>query len=274
MWTTAIAKEIYEGRGEGDAVLFNEMKLPEGLRKHEFTQFLSQHFKDFPFLTKPFHVTPLAHHFMGGIPIDERCRTVLPGLFAAGEVTGGIHGANRSGGNALTECIVFGARAGKHAAEYAKNVPRKQISTKEIKERNERVDEITGREFSKSGNPKLVKSRVQEIMGKKVGAIRSQQSLMEAEEELTQLEEENLQKIYGKKPEELMEALEATNLFAVACLVVEAALERKESGGAHYRSDYPHQKDQKWLKHIALKKENEGIEVKTYPVTITKLSPE
>jgi len=251
VWTNAIAREIYEGRGEGDTLLLSMRKLPESLRKHQFIQFLSEHFKGFHILTKPLHVAPLAHHFMGGIPINEECETDLPGLFAAGEVTGGIHGANRLGGNALTECIVFGARAGKYAADRAKTVPKKQVDTKQVKQRLERVGEVASREASGLGNPKRVRSRIQDVMWKKASAMRSRQSLVEAQEELTKLKEENLPKIYGKKPHEVMEAVEASNLFIVASLVVKAALARKESRGAHNRIDYPNQDDD-WLKHIVL----------------------
>jgi len=262
-WTNAIAKEISEGRGEDDTVLLNLTKLPESLKKHQFIQFLSKHLKGFPILTKPLHVTPLAHHFMGGIPIDEGGKTDLPGLFAAGEVTGGIHGANRLGGNALTDCIVYGARAGQHAAEHVRNKPRSQADKKRAKQKLERVGQIATREVSDLGNPKLVMAMVQGIMWEKAGVIRSQQSLLEAEKELTQLKEENLPKLFGRKPHEVMEAVEATNMFIVAGLVVKAALARKESRGAHFRIDYPNQDDKNWLKHVVLTKKPEVTKVDT-----------
>jgi len=272
-WTIAIAKEIYEGRGEDDTVLLNLTKLPKTLQGHRFVESLSEIFKGFPLLTKPMHVTPLAHTFMGGIQIDENCKTAIPGLFAAGEVTGGVHGANRVGGNALTECIVFGARAGKNAADHAKNTSESQINMRQVKQKLEKVDGIMGKEPSNLGNPKLVRTQIQEIMWKKAGMIRSHQSLTEAQAELAQIKEENLPKIYGRNPPELMEALEAINLFLVATLVVKAALAREESRGVHYRVDYPYQDDQRWLKHIALTKKLEGIEVSTCPVIMTKLFP-
>jgi len=272
-WTNAIGREIYEGRGEGDAVLLNVTKLPESLKKHEFIRFLSKHLKGFPILTKPLHVTPLVHHFMGGIPIDEKCKTDLPGLFAAGEVTGGIHGANRLGGNALTECIVYGARAGQHATEHAKTKPKSQVDKTQVKQKLERVGQIAKREVSDLGNPKLVMARVQEIMWEKAGVIRNQQSLLEAEKELTQLKEENLPKLYGRNPYEIMEAIEATNIFIVASLVVKAALARKESRGAHFRIDYPNQDDKNWLKHVVLTKKLEEVKVDTRFVVMTKLFP-
>jgi len=273
-WTIAIAREIYEGRGEDDTILLNLTKLPETLQRHRFIESLSETFKGFPLLTKPVHVTPLAHTFMGGIQIDENCNTPILGLFAAGEVTGGIHGANRVGGNSLTECIVYGARAGKNAADYAKKASGSQIDMKHVEQKLQKVDDIVGREPSNLGNPKLVRARIQEIMWKKAGAIRSQRSLTEAQDELSQLKEENLSKICGRSPPELMEALEVTNLFLVAALVVKAALAREESRGVHYRADCPRQDDQKWLKHIVLTKKLEGTEVGTCPVIMTKLFPE
>lgn len=271
--TKTIAEEIYEGRGEGGTILLNLAKLPESLQKHTFIQSLSETFRGFPILAKPMHVTPLAHTFMGGIQINENCETALPGLFAAGEATGGVHGANRVGGNALTECIVFGARAGKYAAEKAKPPQKKAVDEKQVKQKLKRVDEIIGMKSSSVGNPELVKSRIQEIMWEKAGVIRSQPSLIEAKEALTQLREESLPRVYGKKPYEVMEALEATNLLLVASFVVEAALTRRESRGVHYRIDYLKQDDKNWLKHIVLTKKFEGIVVSTSPVTMTKLCP-
>ncbi len=272
-WANAVGREIYEGRGEGDAVLLDLRKLPESLRKHGFMRFLSKHLRGFPVSAKPLHVAPLAHHFMGGVPIDEECRTDLPGLFAAGEVTGGIHGANRLGGNALTDCIVYGARAGKNAAEHAKSKPKSRVDKTQGKQKLEKIDQIAKRETSELGSPKLVKVRVQEIMWEKAGVIRNQQSLLEAEKELTKLKEENLPKLFGRKPHEVMEALEATNLLIVASLVVKAALARKESRGAHCRIDYPNQDDKNWLKHVVLTKRREKTKVDTRTVAMTKLFP-
>ncbi len=221
------------------------------------------HFKGFPPLEKPFHIAPLVHHFMGGILIDEECRTDLAGLFAAGEVTGGIHGANRSGGNALTDCVVFGAKAGQYAAEHVKIKPKSQIDETEAKQKLERISQIASREASDLGSPRLVKAKVQEIMWEKAGVIRNRKSLLEAEKELTQLKQENLPKLFGKNPHEVMEAIEATNMIIVASLVVKAALARKESRGAHYRTDYPNQDDKKWLGHAVLTKRSEKRKANT-----------
>ncbi len=103
--------------------------------------------------------------------------------------------------------------------------------------------------------------------------IRNQQSLLETEEELTKLKEENLPKLFGGKPHEVMEAVEATNLFIVASLVVKAALARKESRGAHFRIDYPNKDDKNWLKHVVLTKRREETKVDTRSVVMTKLFP-
>ncbi len=177
------------------------------------------------------------------------------------------------GGNALTDCIVYGARAGKSAADWAKTAPKKQVDTKQIKQKLERIDEVASRKASDLGNPATMRSRVQDVMWKKASAIRSQQSLMEAQEELTKLKEENLPKINGEKPHEIMEAVESINLFIVANLVVKAALVRKESRGSHNRIDYPNQDDKNWLKHVILTKKRDEIKVDTRFVVMTKLFP-
>jgi len=270
-WTIAIAKEIQEGRGERDAVLLDLTRLPEDLQKHEWVVSASKLLNGFPISTRPLHVNPLAHHFMGGIPIDVECNTSMPGLFAAGEVTGGIHGANRLGGNALTECMVYGATAGISAAKCVNTNTRKRVDRKQVEEKLRRVKETVVGVSSDQGEPKAVRSRIQEIMLQKAGAIRDRRSLIEAREKLTQVKEENLSKLYGRKPREVMQALEAINLFLVATLVVKAALERSESRGAHYREDYPNRNDRDWLKHIVLKKGIQDIEVETCPVALTEL---
>jgi succinate dehydrogenase/fumarate reductase flavoprotein subunit len=262
-WAKAIAMEIHEGRGDGDAVLLNFTKLPKSLKENDFIRFLSKIFKESPILTNPLHVSPLAHHFMGGIIIDEKCNTAIPGIFAAGEVTGGLHGANRLGGNALTECLVFGARAGRYAAEYAKVKPKKPVDETQTKQKFKRIDAIAAMEISEHGNPKTVKEKIQKVMWEKAGLIRTQQGLIGALEDLRQLKEENIPSLYGRKAHEIMEAIEVENLLTVANLILMAALTRTESRGAHYRIDYSDQDDKNWLKHVILTKKKEKIEIST-----------
>ena len=268
-WARAIAKEIFEGRSEEGAILLDltnlSIELQELFKNSPYCKTLSS----FPVSLKPIHVTPVAHTFLGGVKIDELCKTSIPGLFAAGEVTGGLHGANRVGGNALTECIVFGARAGQNAAQYAQGNEIEDIDIRELEENLKKIKELNKQKPSTMGSPQKIKSMIQKIMWKKAGIIRSAQSLEDAKKELKRIEEENLTKIYGSKPREIWKAIEAFNLCMVSKLVINAAIKRKESRGSHFRMDYQN-RDKKWIKHIALRKKRNYIEVTESPVTITK----
>jgi L-aspartate oxidase len=174
-------------------------------------------------------VSPAAHYMMGGVRTDLNGATNLPGLFAAGEVTcSGVHGANRLASNSLLEGIVFGARAGKEAAHYAsqvRNLPDTitnpyakagSYSKKELAE----VDELRG--------------ILRKLMWDRVGIIRCGESLSEAMNQLQEWEPW-LKRIFHHRS-----GLELQNMITTASLITQAALQRKESVGAHYRTDFPH----------------------------------
>ena len=118
----AIALEIQNGRGLDGAVLMDFRLLPNRLEHDPDLRFdVERRVSRLPFLERPLHVAPLAHHCMGGVIVDEFGQTSLPGLFAAGEICAGTHGANRHAGNALTDAIVFGRRAGLTAVSWARS---------------------------------------------------------------------------------------------------------------------------------------------------------
>ncbi len=177
-------------------------------------------------------VGPCAHSFMGGIVIDEKCRTRVDGLFAAGEAAGGIHGANRVGGNAGTEIYVFGTIAGKSAAEYAKGVSL-----------CENGDFLT--EYDNNGRTKEFfeecKRELQGIMAEFMGPVRDGQKLSEALRLIDDLEKE----VASSSPSDFDAAVckkECENMLTVCKCSCIAASERKESRGVHTRSDYPETK--------------------------------
>lgn len=271
-WARAIAKEIFEGDSEEGAILLDltnlSIELQELFKNSPYCKTLSS----FPVSLKPIHVTPIAHTFLGGVKIDELCKTSIPGLFAAGEVTGGLHGANRVGGNALTECIVFGARAGQNAAQYAQGNEIENIDIRELEENLKKIKELNKQKPSAMGSPQKIKSMIQKIMWEKAGIIRSAKSLEDAKVELKRIEEENLTKVYVSKTREIWKAIEAFNLCMVSKLVINAAVKRKESRGSHFRMDYQN-RDKKWIKHISIRKKRNYIEVTESPVTITKSIP-
>jgi L-aspartate oxidase len=172
-------------------------------------------------------VSPAVHYVMGGVRSDAHGRTTLPGLYAAGEVAcTGVHGANRLASNSLLEGLVFGARAGAAALEDAHPAPnRAEAAPIEFDLSQWRLDPRT-------------KSRVQEIMWKKVGLIRRAEDLKSAVEECAKLAEENINQ-------------RTRNFAALAKLMAQAALWREESRGGHYREDFPKRDDEKWRVHSA-----------------------
>ncbi len=220
--------------------------------------FLIQRYKA---LEKPLPINPMAHHTMGGVVIDKSGSTSVQGLFAAGEVTAGVHGANRLGGNALTDALVFGKRAAKSTAEFIGEQGIQHPS----KEAAQRSFETLSRYRKRSGGPlpKTFRERLRNLMWKKVGVVREKEGLEEANEILRELESEFLYKGWARNPRELMEAMELSGAFQTARMVAEAALLRKESRGSHHRKDFPEQDDLSWKGHIVLERTSEG-EIHSY----------
>jgi len=213
------------------------------------------------------------HFFMGGIKINERCETNIEGLYAAGEVTGGVHGANRMGGNALAEIVVFGARAGRYAAEYAKRANSVEPETMVIAGEHER---ISGFLNSQGIPPKTVRDRIGTIMSDYMGVARNELDLKNALEGIDSLRADHAGHIRVPPIRRYnlawIEALEVPLMLDVAEMMIRSALYRTESRGGHYRDDYPNT-DSGWLKHTHVKKEDDTMEIGTAPVVITKLNP-
>ncbi len=248
-FSLAIIKEEKEGRH----VYLDLRSLSE--KDWQYDSFVKEMrpilMKNFSCAEKPLRIRPMCHFFMGGVVIDENGGTEIPGLFAAGEVTGGLHGANRMGGNALGEVLVFGYRAGKKAGEYAQN--QKFIPAVEniFKER-EKVFKNKLESPSSGLSPKIWRKKIAEILWEKVGILRDHASLTLAERELEKIKEE-LPKIAVHSPKEILEKIEVENALLVAKMILKPAQMRKESRGAHYRQDYP-QTDAQWQGNIFLKK--------------------
>jgi len=183
----------------------------------------------------PVEIGCFAHAINGGLRIDEFGRTSVAGLYAAGEVAGGPHGADRLGGNMLLTCQVFGARAGRHAAEFAARSTLCPIS--------KRAEKICARLASLQRRPGLyapteLKKQLQEAMWRGVLVVRTAARLNKALEELNRLEGE-LPDVKIEDGESLIAFLELQNLLLAGRAIIKAALHRKESRGSHYRADYP-----------------------------------
>jgi succinate dehydrogenase/fumarate reductase flavoprotein subunit len=195
-------------------------------------------------LSRPLRVAPAAHHTMGGVVIDGRGATSVPGLFAAGEVTGGLHGANRMGGNALSEAVVFGARAGISAADWAKGNGAK-VRQSVLSILDERVRARQGDGCREADLP----GKIRRIMWEDGGILRNEKGLSRALDGMWEI----LRGFSGpanKKSPARAGAIELRFSTRAACLILEAALRRKESRGSHFREDYPEQNDRQWLGHL------------------------
>ncbi|WP_432703582.1 fumarate reductase (CoM/CoB) subunit TfrA [Methanothermobacter thermautotrophicus] len=248
----AIYTEIMEGRGTGNGGVYLDVShLPDEVIEEKLETMLLQ-FQDvgIDIRSEPMEVAPTAHHFMGGVRIDEWGRTNLRNLFAAGEVTGGVHGANRLGGNALADTQVFGRRAGIAAARNAiKSAPASIRSA--VEEEEYRIKSMVA---EGSHSPSEIRDRLHEAMWNGVAIVRSRESLESARAVIrdltTMMGDLNVPETSGFNTY-LIEALELENMLVTSSMVVESALIREESRGSHYRKDFPETRPE-WLKSIVL----------------------
>jgi succinate dehydrogenase/fumarate reductase flavoprotein subunit len=246
----AIFNEVREGRGADGGVIMDVSALPrEELETYtpRFCRVFAR--RNLDPQRERIVVTPAAHFFMGGVVIDERCRTGVPGLFACGEVTGGVHGANRLADNALSECQVFGRTAGEHGARYALG----RALRHEISPDWERPIPAS------AGPPPSSRwmARLREIMWEKVGIERNREGLEEAISELARLREEAGESLAAATGPDLYRVTKVKNAVATGLVVTKAALARRESRGAHFRRDFPDQ-DSGFSRSIMVERDEEG----------------
>jgi len=200
-------------------------------------------------------VAPSCHYYMGGIRIDEECRTTVKGLFATGECTSGVQGANRLGNNGLAEALVFGVVAGKAAAQYALKTsmtPYKEVDL---------VGRVSGfgKYFSRDGkNPMEILTNVQKIMYKYVGLVRDKETLQKGMDLLKEFGSYKIDASFGEvwNPK-LLHGIFLRNMIILAQGIAGAAIKRNESRGAHYRSDYPEMNDKQWKANIIVKMDDQ-----------------
>lgn len=207
-------------------------------------------------LEKPLPISTMAHHTMGGVVIDRFGATSVQGLFAAGEVTAGVHGANRMGGNALTDALVFGARAGRAAAGFIEGKGVQRQSEDTVQSSIEALSHY--RERSSGLSPKPLREKLRNLMWEKVGVIREREGLEEAMEHLKEMESGFNSEGKAGNPREFMEAVELRGALHAARMVTMAAHLRNESRGSHSRKDFPEQDDLSWKGHIIQQKTDEG----------------
>lgn len=234
-------------------------------------------------VTDPMPVQPTAHYAMGGIPtnkfgevvIDEE-DTVMPGLYAAGEVACvSVHGANRLGTNALLDLVVFGKYSGIKAAEYANQVKFEPLPSNPAEFTQQQLQAI--RDSDGSEGYFDIAREMKEVMFDHVGVFRVEEGMQQAVDKIRELKERfkhiNIDDRGDKFNMNLLEAWELSNLLDVAEVTAVSALKRKESRGAHSRDDYKERDDENWLKHTLAWLEDGGVRLGYKPVNITKYQP-
>jgi len=268
-----INREVKAGRGSPHGGVFLDIaskRTPEEIKRklpgmyHQFMELA-----DVDITSEPMEVGPTCHYMMGGVRVDaETQQSTLPGLFAAGEVAGGMHGANRLGGNSLSDLLVFGKRAGQFAAEHAKDAaslpPVNQDEVARVaRQLLEPFDRADGE------NPYAVHEGLRKMMQHNVGIVRSAEDLRQALTELEKLRQRAAKvKVGGTiqyNPGWHL-ALDLANMLDVSEAVTRAALLREESRGAHTREDFPNSEDN-WSKlNVIVRRDGQKVVVVTEPL--------
>ncbi|MFQ5627206.1 MAG: fumarate reductase/succinate dehydrogenase flavoprotein subunit [bacterium] len=254
-----IVREIREGRGSPHGGVFLDIawiseKLPNAIEhiKKKLPSMYHQ-FKELAgvdITQDPMEVGPTTHYAMGGIRVDADTQmSTVSGLFAAGECAAGLHGSNRLGGNSLSDLLVFGKRAGEHAAKYAKEHGAGKIDEKQLESAAKwALAPFDNTEKGNGENPYKIQHELQEMMQDKVGIVRVEKEMQEAVDTIQSFKDRaGKAAVIGNREYNpgWHTAMDLPNLLTVSEAVARAGIERKESRGAHFRDDYP-AKDQEY----------------------------
>jgi succinate dehydrogenase / fumarate reductase flavoprotein subunit len=270
----SIYTEVKEGRGSphGGAFLDISHKGPEYIKRklpsmyHQFMEFA-----DIDITKGPMEVGPTTHYMMGGVRVQaENGASTVPGLFAAGEVAGGMHGANRLGGNSLSDLLVFGRRAGLGAAQYANEINGDSLKINEDELEQAAREMLRPFENVHGENPYTVHSTLQDVMQNYFGVFRIDEGLKGGINELEKLKERASHlKIDGTRLYNPGWHLcrDLKSMLIISEAIAKSALQRQESRGAHSRVDYPNTDDDKWGKvNSVITKDGESMRIGVSPL--------
>ena len=272
--------EVNEGRGVSGCVLLDCRHLGEKVINERLSQIrdLARDFADIDMVNEPVPVRPGMHYQMGGIKTDVNGVTPVPGLYAAGEVACvSVHGGNRLGANSLLDTLVFGRRAGEHGAEESRHRSYAPISDAAADHDRRTIQDLLDHD---SGAEMFGKIRMElgQTMNEHLAVFRDQQGMEAALSRVAELRERFRNVVVSDKGKtfntNLLFTLELSFMIDCAESVIFSALERKESRGAHFRTDMSERDDENWLKHILVKKTDEGPEIDHLPVVITEWAPQ
>jgi succinate dehydrogenase / fumarate reductase, flavoprotein subunit len=274
----AIVREVKAGRGSPHGGVFLDIawikeKLPKAAehiqRKLPSMYHQFKELADLDITTTPMEIGPTTHYIMGGIRVDADSQmSTIPGLFAAGECASGINGANRLGGNSLSDLIVFGKRAGEYAAQFAKTQGAVKVDEGEVERATK--ESLAPFERGTTGeNPYKVQEDLQETMQGLVGIVRTESEMKEALVRL-QAYNESAARVGVAGHREYNSgwhtALDLQNLLAVSEAITLSAIERKESRGGHFREDYPDKSAEFGGVTVMVKRGPAGIHVTRIPI--------
>jgi succinate dehydrogenase / fumarate reductase flavoprotein subunit len=274
-----INREVKAGRGSPHGGVFLDIawikeKLPnaeEHIKRklpsmyHQFKELA-----DLDITKEPMEIGPTTHYIMGGIRVDADTQmSTIPGLFAAGECASGINGANRLGGNSLSDLIVFGKRAGEYAAQWSHQNAAARIDAAQVERAT--TDVLTPFEVGDRGeNPYTLQADLQDTMQKLVGIVRQESEMQEAVVRIGQLNErESRVGVSGHREYHAgwHTAIDVRNLLTVSEAIARSAIERKESRGGHFREDYPQKADEYGTFNIMVRQGSGGsMQVSRVPI--------
>jgi succinate dehydrogenase / fumarate reductase flavoprotein subunit len=274
--------EIDEGRGFPDGTVALDITVVPKQRIHEALREIVMVGRDFAgvdITREPIHIKPGNHYAMGGVKTNVDGETDVPGLYAAGEVACvSVHGGNRLGANSLLDTLIFGRRSGAHAAQVAKGMSMPKPAGEELARERETIDAIvnrdrTGRRVSE------IKAEMGATMDRHCAVFRDDAGLRQALEAVKRLREEAKTVSVDDKGsvfnQDVLGALELQFMLDNAECIVTGAIERTESRGAQFRTDFPERDDEQWIKHINLTAGDDGSpEVSYSEVTMTQWEPQ
>jgi succinate dehydrogenase / fumarate reductase flavoprotein subunit len=274
--------EINEGRGFPDGTVALDITVVPRKRIHEALReivLVGRDFAGVDITREPIRIKPGNHYTMGGVKTDVHGATSITGLYAAGEVACvSVHGGNRLGANSLLDTLIFGRRAGEHAAARAKRADLRPPSKAQLADEKAGLAAIVGRERNSGRRVSEIKRELGETMDRHVAVFRDDAGIKQALEVVRRLQEEARSAYIDDAGsvfnQDLLGAIELGFMLDCAECSCVGALHRTESRGAQYRTDFPERNDEEWMKHIELTPDDDGPQIGYSDVTITQWQPQ